>query len=80
MKASSGASFLIHELLHWPMIFIGHLTENEQILDLVLTRPDNQGSRIAYRAFYAMKVKDPAWRAKSDTGQSFQIPVCMIEM
>lgn len=57
----SGPAILIHELLHW--YNITNPVVEKQIGDTKLERPDGKGRPSAYRSFYAMKVKDPAWKA-----------------
>ncbi|KAK5945287.1 hypothetical protein PMZ80_002491 [Knufia obscura] len=75
-EAESGASIVLHELLHWSDI-TKPVVPN-QIEDLALIRPDTQEQRTAYRSFYGAKVKDPAWKATQPPTENADTYVYMV--
>lgn len=75
-EAESGASIVLHELLHWSDI-TKPVVPN-QIEDLILVRPDTGEERTAYRSFYGAKVKDPAWKAKQPPTENADTYVYMV--
>ncbi|KAK5945288.1 hypothetical protein PMZ80_002492 [Knufia obscura] len=60
LPIESAALTIVHELMHWEQVT--QQLAGLKIVDVKHTRPDTHVVTGAYRAYYAMKTKDSAWK------------------